>query len=143
MPGDGSFAGAKVALLQGGAVLAYLRDDFDHLPWPNHWDLPGGGREGDERPETCVLRELQEEFGLVLPEERLLWRREFPSVMHPGLTGWFYAGRISAAEIAAIRFGDEGQFWQMMPVAEFLGHRSAVPFLQDRLRIALAEGLAG
>ena len=31
----------------------------------------------------------------------------------------------------------------MTPVAEFPGHLSAVPFLRDRLRIALAEGVAG
>ena len=49
----------------------------------------------------------------------------------------------AAGSIAAIRFGSERRFWRMTPVAEFPGHLSAVPFLQDRLRIALAEGVAG
>jgi 8-oxo-dGTP diphosphatase len=40
------FVGAKAALVCNGAVLTYLRDDHEGLPWPAHWDLPGGGREG-------------------------------------------------------------------------------------------------
>jgi 8-oxo-dGTP diphosphatase len=58
------FTGAKIALLLDGHVLTYLRDDFPHLPWPAYWDLPGGGREGDEGPVDCALRELEEEFGM-------------------------------------------------------------------------------
>jgi len=42
-------------------------------------------------------------------------------------------------EIASIRFGDEGQRWQMMPVAEFLAHPQAVPELQRRAMVALGE----
>ena len=73
------FAGAKIALLHGASVLTYLRDDFAHIPFPGHWDLPGGAREGAESPEDCALRELEEEFGLALPPERLLWRRDYRS----------------------------------------------------------------
>ena len=54
----GPFAGAKVALICGGDVLTYLRDDRPELPFPGCWDLPGGGREGEESAEACVLREL-------------------------------------------------------------------------------------
>lgn len=133
------FMGAKVALVAGSAVLTYLRDDFPHIPWPNFWDLPGGGREGQESPEACVLRELAEEFGLTLPPERLLWRQEMPAMLDPGRASWFFAGRLLPEEIAAIRFGDEGQHWQLMPLARFLTHPQAVPALQDRARLALGE----
>ena len=40
---------------------------------------------------------------------------------------WLFAGQISAAQIAAIRFGDEGQGWCMMPVADYLTHPRAIP----------------
>ena len=39
----------------------------------------------------------------------------------------------------AIRFGDEGQHWQMMDISEFLAHPLAVPDLKLRLQIWLNE----
>ena len=133
------FVGAKAALLCGDALLTYLRDDKPRLPWPAMWDLPGGGREGDETPEACLLRELHEEFGLMLPPERLIWRKTWPSMIDAARPSVFFAGRITTAEIAAIRFGDEGQYWQMMPVADYLAHPQAIPELQRRLAVALPD----
>lgn len=132
------FLGAKLALVAGGSILTYLRDDFAHIPWPGHWDLPGGGREGDETGEACVLRELAEEFGLLLTPDRLTWRRQMPAMLDASKASWFFAGALTADEIAAIRFGDEGQHWQMMPVAEFLAHPRGVAPLQARTRLALS-----
>ena len=133
------FIGAKLALVAGGSILTYLRDDFAHIPWPTRWDLPGGGREGAESPEACVLRELQEEFGLALPAERLIWRRELPALLDAAKASWFFAGVLQAQDIAAIRFGEEGQHWRMMPVDAFLNHPRGVPGLQARTRLALQD----
>ncbi|MEY4696398.1 MAG: hypothetical protein RIT14_826 [Pseudomonadota bacterium] len=132
----GGFVGAKAALFHGGRVLTLLRDDIPGLPWPGWWDLPGGGREAGESPEACLLREVEEEFGLALPLARLVWRRELPSMTVPGRPSVFFAARIEAAEIAAIRFGSEGQGWQMMPVADFLAHDRAIPEMQRRVALA-------
>lgn len=134
-----NFVGAKLVLVHGGALLTYLRDDKPGLPWANMWDLPGGGREGAESPGDCVLRELDEEFGLRLAPERLELRRVWPSMVDAARPSVFYAGRITEAEIAAIRFGDEGQHWQMMGVAAFCAHPQAIPELQRRVGVALAE----
>lgn len=131
------FIGAKLGLICGDQVLAYLRDDHLGLPWAGMWDLPGGGREGDETPEACVLRELQEEFGLDLAPDRLEHGFDLPSMAAPGRVGWFFLGRITEGEIAAIRFGDEGQYWRMMRVADFLVHPGGIPPLQQRLGWAL------
>lgn len=129
------FIGAKLALFHRGRVLTCLRDDIPQIPFPGYWDLPGGGAEPGETPSECALRELQEEFGLILSPSRLEGR-SFPSGQG-GHVAWFFRGKVSAAEIAAIRFGDEGQCWQMMPIAAFLSHPKAVPHFKDRLRLAL------
>ncbi|MEO8242511.1 MAG: NUDIX hydrolase [bacterium] len=133
------FVGAKLVLVNGADLLTYLRDDKPDLPWAAMWDLPGGGREGAESPEACVLRELEEEFGLRFGPNRLEWRRVWPSMMDASRMSVFYAGRISKAEVAAIRFGDEGQFWRMMSVAEFLAEPRAVPELRRRVGVAMGE----
>lgn len=133
------FVGAKVALVCGQTILTYLRDDRDGLPWRNRWDLPGGGREGCETPDACLLREVEEEFGLILPPDRLVWRGVWPSILDPARPSVFFAGRITLAEIAAIRFGDEGQCWQMMDLPTFLAHPHAVPEMQRRAGIAIAD----
>ncbi|NBE09661.1 NUDIX hydrolase [Paragemmobacter ruber] len=135
---EGGFVGAKAALFCGHAVLTLLRDTHPGLPWPGMWDLPGGGREGDESPEDCLLRELDEEFGLRLPPSRLTGRWVLPSLSDASRQAVFFSGVVTRAEVAAIRFGTEGQGWALMPCAEFLAHPKAVPGLQDRLRLALS-----
>ena len=133
---DAGFVGAKAALFCGPRLLTYLRDDHPGLPWAGWWDLPGGGREGDESPEACLLREVAEEFGLTLSPRRLTFRRILPSMTVAGRPSVFFAAEISAAEIATIRFGDEGQRWEMMPIPGFLSHPRAIPAMQQRVELA-------
>lgn len=132
------FSGAKIVLHHRDGLLTHLRDDIPTIPWRNRWDLPGGGREGDEDPLTCALREAREEYGLTIPPARVTWLRGYAPVQPGGLPGWFAAAPITDAERAAVRFGDEGQRWDWMPFATFLAHPQAIPHLQDRLRDWLA-----
>ena len=126
------FVGAKAALFCGAAVLTLQRDDRPDLPWPGLWDLPGGGREGDESPTECLLREVQEEFGLTLPAGRLVWSRIFPSIVDASRASVFFGGWLLEDDIASIRFGNEGTGWALMPVGAFLTHSAAVPEMQRR-----------
>lgn len=136
---DGPFTGSKIALLHEGRVLVYLRDDSASIPFPGHWDLPGGGRENDETPDECALRELFEEFGLRLDPARVIWRWAHPSWSSPGSVAHFMVAHIGPEDISQIVFGDEGQRWEMMPVATYLAHPLAVPHLRERLRDAMAH----
>jgi len=134
-PWDGAdFAGAKLAALVDGHILTYRRDNKPGIPLI---DLPGGGREGDESPAACVLRELHEEFGLHLREQRIWWARPFSAMDAPGRTGWFLAATITQAEIAAIRFGNEGHSPQLLGLDAFLTSSDAIAPLQQRLRLVL------
>ena len=132
MTGTGSppFHGAKLLLTHGALMLVYLRDDDPGIPFPAHWDLPGGGREGDESPVACALRELHEEFALHLPADGLTGHA-FASHQDRRMQSWLFTGTLTAAQIAAIRFGDEGQEWRMMPIADYLAHPGRIPHFCD------------
>jgi len=131
------FVGAKLVLLIGPRLVTLLRDDRPDIRWPGHWDLPGGGREGDESPEACVIRELGEELGLTLTPEALIWRRAYPSADFPGRIGFAFAARLPEGSDAAIRFGDEGQRWALMPPEDYIAHPRAVPHFRIRVADAL------
>jgi 8-oxo-dGTP diphosphatase len=136
-----AFTGAKIALFHDNHVLVYLRDDNDRIPFPAAWDLPGGGRENDETPDACALRELFEEFGLRLDPTRIVWRQAYPSWSNPEKVSHFMVAHIGPQDIAQIVFGNEGQRWEMMLVSEYLAYESCVPHLRDRLRDAADANL--
>lgn len=126
------FDGAKLALIYRNAVVSILRDDREGIPHPGMWDFAGGGREGGERPEETAIRETQEELGLRLAEDRLLWscredREDSAEV-------WFFAAEITESELTTLRLGDEGQCWRLMPTPQFLSNPMAIPSLKRRLR---------
>lgn len=134
MTWDGSpFTGAKLAALHDGHLLVYRRDDFAHIPFPGLIDLPGGGREGDESPAECGLRELAEEFGIALPVTRIHYTRRYALSWNRPMPSFFLAVRLTAAEIACMCFGSEGSDGRLMPVPAFVAHPAAVPHLQTRV----------
>ncbi|WP_282206104.1 NUDIX domain-containing protein [Kitasatospora fiedleri] len=49
-----------------GELLLHLRDDLDHIAWPDHWSLLGGGCDPGENPAETIVRELGEEAGLAV-----------------------------------------------------------------------------
>ena len=128
------FTGSKVALICGDKVLTILRDDKDDIPCPNMWELPGGGREGNESPFECAAREVYEELGIHLDEDCLLWSKIYPSVIFKDKQSVFMVGQLRQEQFDNITFGDEGQGYQLMNVEEFLSSSQVVPQLQERLK---------
>ena len=128
------FTGCKIALFCGDKLLTILRDDKSNIPYPNTWELPGGGREGDESPFECVAREVYEELGIHLTEDCLLCSKVYPSMLFEGKESVFLVGKLAQEQFDKIVFGDEGQGYNLMSVEEFLGSDKVVPQLQDRVR---------
>ena len=128
------FTGCKIALICGDKVLTILRDDKDDIPCPNMWDLPGGGREGNESPFECATREVYEELGIHLDEDCLLWSKIYPSVIFKDKQSVFMVGQLRQEQFDNITFGNEGQGYKLMSIDEFLGSDKVVPQLQERLK---------
>lgn len=133
------FTGCKIALFCGDKLLTILRDDKSNIPYPNTWELPGGGREGDESPFECVAREVYEELGIHLTEDCLLWSKVYPSMLFEGKESVFLVGKLTQEQFDSIIFGDEGQGYRMMSTDEFFGSDKVVPQLQDRVRDYMEE----
>ena len=133
------FTGCKIALFCGDKLLTILRDDKSNIPYPNTWELPGGGREGDESPFECVAREVYEELGIHLTEDCLLWSKVYPSMLFEGKESVFLVGKLTQEQFDSIIFGDEGQGYRMMSTDEFFGSDKVVPQLQERVRDYLEE----
>ena len=60
----------QAAIIDNRQIL--LIQHHEHASGRSYWLLPGGGREKDESPEQCLIREVQEETGLMITIERLL-----------------------------------------------------------------------
>ena len=133
------YTGCKIALICDGQILTILRDDKPTIPWPNLWELPGGGREGDESPFDCAAREVYEELGIHLDEDCLLWSKIYPSVIFKDKQSVFMVGQLRQEQFDNITFGNEGQAYKLMLIEEFLKSKQAVPQLQGRLRDYLEE----
>lgn len=54
-----------------GKLLFQLRDDKPSIPNSNMWSLFGGGIEKGESPIQAIIREVNEELGFYLDEEKI------------------------------------------------------------------------
>ena len=131
-----SFSGAKLALFIGADLLTILRDDRPDIPYPAHWDLPGGGREGQETPQDCALRETCEEVGLEVTPSQLVWTRHYNRSR--GVV-WFFAAHLPSGVETRIKFGPEGQEWRLMTPESYCAHPFAVPHLSQHLQHYMAD----
>ena len=128
------FTGCKIALICGDRILTILRDNKENIPWPNTWELPGGGREGDETPFECAAREVYEELKIQLSKEDIVWSRIYPSMLDENKNSVFLVGKLTQEQFDGIVFGDEGQGYKLVRLEEFLASDRIVPQLQERVR---------
>lgn len=121
------FTGCKIALICDGQILTILRDDKEDIPWPNMWELPGGGREGNETPFECVAREVYEELSIQLSKADVIWFQIYPSMLDGNKKSVFLVGRLTQEQFESIIFGDEGQGYKLVSFEEFLTSDRVVP----------------
>ena len=129
------FHGAKLALIVGDKLAVILRDDKPSIPSPNHWDMPGGGREGCEAPLECVLRETHEELNIHVDPAAVVWGKRFP---YPDGDRWFFVAYVDEAVANTIRLGDEGQTWGLKSPEEYAGLPNNIVRFSDRLKMYLS-----
>lgn len=129
---DLSFQGVKVALINNGKVLTVLRDNIPNIPYPNMWDLAGGGRENEESPYETMRREVLEELNIDIPESNVVWVKHYESVTKPGKKSVFMVANISDHQIESIKFGEEGQGYKMVSFQEFLDNKDVIEQLKHR-----------
>ena len=135
------FTGCKIALICEGQILTILRDDKETIPYPNMWDLPGGGREGNETPFECVAREVYEELSIQLSKADVIWFQIYPSMLDGNKKSVFLVGRLTQEQFESIIFGDEGQGYKLVSFEEFLTSDRVVPQLQERVRDYVEKSL--
>lgn len=133
------FVGAKLVLLVGRRIVTIQRDDKPGLPWPGLWDLPGGGREGSESPEDCVLRETREEIGVRLTSADLVWRR-FYQRPRPA---WCFSARLDRSREHEVSLGPEGQRLALVDPAKWVLQADVVPHFRIRVADAMEALLGG
>ena len=119
------FFGAKLAILARDRLVIILRDDIPTIPYPDHWDFPGGGRENGETPQECALRETREELGLTMNATDLNWAHR--DALNTGKVVWFFVAEQPSFDPETICFGNEGQEWRLAPISWYLAQEKVVP----------------
>lgn len=127
------FHGVKVALLFDGKLLMQLRDNKPGLFNANMWDFPGGGREDNETPQECAMREVQEEFGITLTQESFIWEKVYPAQKDPNQKALFMIAHITQADVDGIDF-TEGQRWALMNQEDFFQKNDVIGALKERFK---------
>ncbi len=128
------YHGVKAIVFVNDKMVMLLRDNIPTITYPNMWDLPGGGVEGDESPFEALMREVREECNLEINESHILWQKEYQSIMKPEKKSMFYVLTISPEEFETAELGDEGQEMRLMTPREYLEKENGIDFIKDRIR---------
>ncbi len=128
-PGD---AVAAVVLTPDGRYVLQLRDRKRGIFFPDHWGLFGGGVESsDGDPKAAMRRELEEEFGVDVAEERFtVFTRMTFDFRYCGRTEMFrmfYEVHLTEAEMQSAVLG-EGSAFGAFTLIEALNDLRLVPY---------------
>jgi 8-oxo-dGTP pyrophosphatase MutT (NUDIX family) len=128
-PGD---AVAAVVLTPDGRYLLQLRDRKRGIFFPDHWGLFGGGVEtSDSDLKAAMRRELQEEIGVDVADERFSFFTrmtfDFSYCGMPETFRMYYQVRLTEAEMQSVVLG-EGSAFGAFTLMEALNDLRLVPY---------------
>lgn len=121
-------------LLLGDKMVVCQRDNKPGLRFAGLWDLPGGGRENNETPVECIIRELKEELNIGLAPDSVFYTKEYPAMHDSNQIGIFMAAKIKQTTVDKIVLGSEGQGWKLMNINEFLESSDTIEPIKGRIR---------
>lgn len=128
---DYNYIGTKGLVFVGDEVLLYRRDK--NAPnYPFCLDVPGGAAEPNETPFQTFKRELNEEFGLKINPDQIVYCRRYQSSLKPNEFGWYAVAKLPSNLKSQIKFGNEGIEYMFMSLNEFLKRKDAWPTYQQR-----------
>ena len=127
------FNGVKIAVLIDGNLLMHLRDNKPGLFQANMWDFPGGGREGNETPQECAIREIKEEFDITLDPRLIVWEKVFPAMKDPTQNAFFMVAKVPKEVLDTVTLS-EGQKWTTFDIETFFAKDDVVDALKGRFR---------
>lgn len=120
--------GASIAVLtrpqngrNGYQGIAIQRDDVPGVSYRGMWEFPGGTCDPGEDAETCAIRELYEETGVVLAPELIVWEAYYPSRQKPGFFNAFFAAEMPNGVMPEVHKGDEGRAARWVTMGQFTG----------------------
>jgi 8-oxo-dGTP pyrophosphatase MutT (NUDIX family) len=121
-----------VVIRDGNVVL--LRNERDE------WELPGGKLELSESPERCLVRELEEELGLVIEPESILDSWIYTIV--PGVDVLIVTYGCTESSMDEAVLSDEHKELRWFPLAEINtlkmpeGYKASISSWSARVRVA-------
>ena len=133
---NGLFTGlGAVALIENeeGKLLLHLRDNLDWIAHPNLWAFIGGVVEDGEDVETAVLREVEEEVGLIASNPKPIFRLVDVEGSNNLISVFRVSTNLSIEELTL----NEGQDFGFFTLDE-LGEMPLVPFAKDLIERLMA-----
>ncbi|MBP6888340.1 MAG: NUDIX domain-containing protein [Candidatus Pacebacteria bacterium] len=127
------FTGVKGLVFFGEQILVFRRDTKTKN-FPLKVDLPGGGKENNETPFETFAREVEEEFGLTVQREDVIYSKKYPSIFDDTKIAFFVVTKSNTHKKADVIFGDEGlEFFYTTP-EEYILLTDGIPQQQIKVK---------
>lgn len=127
--------GASAIICWDKKILLFLRDNKPTIPYPNYWQLPGGGIEKGETPDEAVRRELEEEVSYVPKKLNYLGQVKRPD----NKLSYFYYSFVDETEAGKFKIGQtEGQaiaFFSLDEISRIKVTPNANQYLKKRRKV--------